>query len=209
MNFTSGAARTAAGIIALLGWIGLAVQLRATMGQGLSMPESVWIIFRYFTVLTNLLVAVVFTGIALGKSKFASPVLLGGVTIYILFVGVAYVTLLRGLLELSGGAMLADIILHYVMPVLVLLYWLTLVSKGALTGRDPFRWSIYPLIYVVYALARGAVDNKYPYPFLDVGQLGWSLAAINIAMLLIGFLVSGYGLVWVDGLQSARTRPAA
>ncbi len=63
----------AAAAIALIGWVGLAVQFSATFEQSGSLAETVWILLRYFTILTNLLVAIVFTGIALGKPAFRSP----------------------------------------------------------------------------------------------------------------------------------------
>ncbi len=53
------------------------------------------------------------------------------------FVGLIYVLFLRGLLELSAGAELANFILHYVDPVFVLLFWLSFAPKGALRNIDP------------------------------------------------------------------------
>ena len=207
MGIESWNTRFAAGAIALIAWIGLAVQFSAIIEQTGSVTATLWVLLRYFTIITNLLAAVVLTGIAWDKSAFGLPILLGGLTIAMVFVGVIYVLFLRGLLELSGGAKLADFILHYVTPVLVLLFWLVFAKKGTLRNSDPLLWVIYPLAYAVYALARGAVENKYAYPFIDVAQIGWLQAAINILLMTLSFLVAGFAIIWLDRQLSGR-KPA-
>ncbi len=204
MGFESGGTRSVAVIIALIVWVGLAVQFSAVIAQNGSVTETIWVLLRYFTITTNLLAAVALTGIALGKPVFGSPTLLGGLTMSMVFVGLIYVLFLRGLLELSGGAELANFILHYVDPVLVLLFWLAFAPKGTLRNSDPLIWVIYPLAYGVYAVARGAVDGKYAYPFIDVAQIGWLKATINILLLAVAFLVAGFVMVWLDRILGRR-----
>ena len=68
---------------------------------------------RFFTILTNAIAAAVFTGIAFGQPAFRSQSFLGLMTLSILFVGAVYVLLLRDLVELSGVAATANLILHY------------------------------------------------------------------------------------------------
>ncbi|QJP13228.1 hypothetical protein G3545_05935 [Starkeya sp. ORNL1] len=198
MGSESGAARMAAAAIALIGWVGLAVQFSATFEQSGSLAVTVWILLRYFTILTNLLVAIVFTGIALGKPAFRSPALLGGITLAILLVGVTYNLVLRGLIELHGAAKLANFILHDMVPVLVPLFWLLFAPKGGLRIRDGLLWSLYPGAYLAYALTRGEIENKYAYPFMDVAKIGWLQTATNAFVILLGFLAAILALVWLD-----------
>ena len=195
MGVSSRTGRAAAAAIAFVCWVGLAVQFSAIIDQGASAPAALWIMLRYLTILTNVTVAVLFTAVALGKSAFASPSLLGGMTMAIVLVGVAYFFLLRGLLELTGGAKLADLILHYVTPIGVLIFWLLLVPKGGLTRRDPLRWAVYPLAYLVYALFRGATEDRYAYPFLDIARHGLPQVAVISLLILIAFLGGGFALV--------------
>lgn len=202
METTSTNARLAAGAVALVTWIGLAVQLRASTELAGSAGLAVWVMLRFFTVITNLIVAGVLTGIALGWPRCASPRLLGGVTLAILLVGVVFALLLNGLLELSGGAQLADTILHKVTPILVPLFWLIFAPKGGLTFRDPWIWAIFPFVYFVYALARGVVEGRYAYPFMDAAQLGWPQTLINGAVIALGFVVTGFAVVWLDGVMA-------
>jgi len=203
MGTSSGMARGVAAVIALVGWFGLAVQFSAIMDQGQSAAGALWIMVRYFTILTNLIVAVVFTGLALGGPGFANPSLLGGSTMAIVLVGVVNYLLLRGLLELSGGAKLADMILHYVTPIAVPVFWLVLAIKGQLNRRDPLRWALYPLAYLVYALLRGSVDGKFAYPFLDYTK-GVGETAVTVLLILVAFVAGGFALVWADGVLARR-----
>jgi hypothetical protein len=200
----SGAGRTAAGLVALVGWVGMAVQLDASIGLTGSATAAIWKMLLFFTIIANLIAAIVMTGIALGRRGFGAPVIVGGVTIAMLLVGVVYALLLRGLLELSGDAALADLLLHSVTPVLVPLYWLAFAPKGGLKWRDPLVWAGLPILYFGYALLRGAIESVYPYPFMNVAQIGWGATLANALAMAAGFLLTGFLLVWLDRRQ-ART----
>ena len=190
--------RAFAGAIALVAWLGLAVQLRATMGLTGSFAEALWVMLRYFTIITNLLVAIVMTAVALRRSRSAEPFPIGFVTLSILLVGVVYMTLLRGVVELSGGALLADTLLHKVTPLLTALFWLACAPKGTLRWRDPVAWSVFPLAYFVYALLRGSAEGKYAYPFIDLAALGPVQVGINAIGIAAAFLIAGALFVWLD-----------
>jgi hypothetical protein len=202
-------ARIMAAAIALTALIGLAVQFHASLDRLGAIAETTWIVLRYFTIIANLLVAAVFTGIAAGRVNFAAPSLLGGLTLAMLLVGVVYGLLLDGLLELSDGDKLADLVLHKITPVLVPIWWLAFAPKGLLNSHDPWRWTILPVIYLAYALARGALEGVYAYPFMDVEKIGWLRTEANALLLGVGFLAAGYALVWLDKLIGGRAETAS
>lgn len=198
-------ARIAALFVAFVAWMGLLVQFQATWSESGSIPETVWILLRYFTVLTNVLVAVTMTIVS--ANGRLSPRWIGGATIAILLVGIVYMTLLRGLLELSGGALLADTLLHKVTPVLAAIWWVGWAPKGKLSWVDPLYWAAYPALYLAYALVRGFAERKYAYPFIDVGQLGLGRVLIYCAIIALLFIIFGLLAVWIDrwlGQQRAR-----
>jgi hypothetical protein len=197
-------ARVFAAAIALAAGLGLAIQFGATFGRSGSMVETVSVMLRYFTVLANLLTAVLFTGIAAGARRFATPSLVGGITLAMLLVGIVYAVLLRGLLVLSGGDRIADLLLHTVTPLLVPAFWLVCAHKGRLTPRDPWLWALLPLAYFVYALARGAAEGTYPYPFMNVTELGWARTLINAGLLACGVVAAGFLLLWLDRRLAGR-----
>jgi hypothetical protein len=202
-------ARTAAALLAVITWAGLAVQFHATFALQGSVGSTLTALLWYFTITTNLLVAAVFTGIAMGRGRFAHPSLLGATTLYILLVGVIYGLLLHGIQELSGGSALANVLLHMVTPILVPLFWLIFIPKGKLSRRDPLLWAIYPLAYLFYALLRGEFTGRYPYPFLNVNELGWSRAILHAFLIAAAFLAASWLFVWLDSLFARRApRPA-
>jgi hypothetical protein len=190
--------RFATGVIALVAWAGLAVQLDASIGLTGSASTALWAMLRYFTVIANLLVAIQFSGLALGGTWAARPSRIGGTTIAILLVGGVHFLLLRGLVELSAGALLADLITHRIVPILVGVYWLLLSPKGGLARRDPLYWAALPLGYFAYALARGSFEGIYAYPFLNVARIGWGTVLLNAVVIAAVFVAAGYGMLALD-----------
>jgi len=197
----------AAAIVALICWAGLAIQFSATYANQHDVVTTLWILVRFFTVLTNLALAFIMTWVAIGRR--ISPFLLGGITLAILLVGVVYMTLLRGLLELSGSALLADTLLHKVSPVAMALWWLFFAPRAKLKKSDPIWWAAYPLAYFVYALVRGHYEGKYPYPFVDLGKLGPVQTAINAGGIAMAFILAGFVLVWTDSWRPLGSKRAS
>jgi hypothetical protein len=191
-------AKGAALAIALVAWLGLAIQAHATFTQLGDPARTLWVLLRYFTILTNLGVAIGFSLLAMGRKL--SPPLLGGLVLAILLVGVVYMTLLRGMLELSGGALLADTLLHKVTPVLVTLWWLAFAPKRRLQWKHPLRWALFPLAYLPYALVRGKMEGIYAYPFINLDRLGVEVVTFNTVAIAAAFLIAGVGLVALDRL---------
>lgn len=195
-------ARFFALLVALAAWAGLTVQLQASIGLTGDMGAAAWAMLRYFTVITNLFVALLFTVAALRGR--ASPLALGGATMAILLVGIVFALLLNGLVELSGGALLADTLLHKATPTLAVFWWLAFAPKGGLDRRDPFVWTLYPLAYFAYALIRAQLDGRYPYPFMDAGQIGWLQTGLNGIEVAAGFLLAGLLFVRLDHRLARR-----
>ena len=200
-------ARIAAAIVAIIAWIGLGTQLLASMALvGGSLPAALWAMLFYFTVLTNLLVALGFSWMVFRGAL--PPFWLGGLVLSIVLVGVIYNTLLLGLVELSGGALIADFLNHTLTPILVPLWWLAFAKKGGLRWRDPLLWALWPVAYFIYGVARAPGMGRYPYPFMDVGALGWSGVGVNAVIIAVGFVVAGWVLVGVDRVMGRRSKGA-
>jgi len=187
----------AAGVIAVAAWAGLVIQFGASMALARTPGRTLWVMVRYFTVLTNLAAALLFTAIAI-RPRWQPVRLIGGVTIAIVLVGVVSATLLAGLLDLSGGAKIADLLLHRVTPVLVPLFWLVGVRHGRLTHRDPAIWALPPLVYWIYALIRGRSEGVYAYPFLNVARNGWPTTIVIALIIAAAFFAAGHAMVWLD-----------
>jgi hypothetical protein len=98
------------------------------------------------------------------------------------------------------------LLLHYVVPGAVVAYWALFEPKGRLRWWSAVAWLAYPAAYLVFVLVRGGVvgHRNYPYPFLDVGRLGYAGVARNSAYLAAAFLALGLTVVAVDRLAGRR-----
>lgn len=192
-------ARAPAAIVAVSAWTGLILQavitVRATFASGGTLVDALVLYFGYFTLLTNLFVALVATTSVLAPRRwFARASVRGCATTAILLVGVAYHLLLREIWDPQGAQKVADVTLHYVTPALAVLWWLMVPPPGRLGARVPLAWAVYPLAYFAYALVRGEWLQAYPYPFIDVPALGYPRVWLNALGLAGVFLVFGYAL---------------
>lgn len=195
-------------LTAVLGWFGLALQFYLLLtyeASGVSFWGRFFNFFSFFTILTNIGVAIGLTGTLLSPmsnpgSFFTKPGVHTALAMYILIVGIVYITLLQGLWKPQGLQWLADIILHYAIPTLYTVYWLTFVPKGFTKWKHCLSWLIYPAVYFVYSVARGSVTGWYPYPFLDVNQNGFGGTLLNALVLLAVFVVAGLIFIGLDKL---------
>jgi hypothetical protein len=206
--------RVYATIGALAGWLALALQLYLMLmqspRQSMAMVGTVVTFLSFFTILTNLLAALVFTSIAMrlaGAEFFRRPSVQAGTAVYIAIVGIAYHLLLRQLWNPQGAQLVADIVLHSVMPAAYLLYWFLFAPRTGLHWKDAVAWLGYPGVYLVYSLARGAAIGVYPYPFVDVNLLGYGGVFVRAAIFLLAFLAMGLLVVAVG--RSTRGRSSA
>ena len=113
---------------------------------------------------------------------------------------------LRHLTNLTGWDLVADVILHYVMPILLVIDWLFLVSKETLKTTDTFSWLAYPIVYLIWTYIHGAYSSYYPYPFLNNSEPGIARVLLNEAGLLIVFLILGFVLVTGGRLLGKQLR---
>lgn len=184
-------------IIALVAWVGLGIHIEAQWRLTGSLLGAAWVLADYFTVTTNLFVAVVFSIVALRPGSVSTR-LLGFVTINIGLVGVIYALLLRGLAELTAGAAIANVLLHMVTPMVVPVFWLLCVPRGRLTNRDPLIWALYPIAYLVYALIRGTAQGHFAYPFINYVELGIPQVAATVVIITLAYLLAGGLMVLLD-----------
>ncbi|WP_336964752.1 Pr6Pr family membrane protein [Sphingobium aquiterrae] len=198
-------ARPAAALVAAVAWAGLGAQLNETLHMTGSVGAALWVLLRFFTIITNLSLAVVFSLVAARTADDRAARFVPALTLAILLVGVVYALLLDGLERLTGTAILANVLLHRVTPILVPLWWLAFAPKGKLGWGAPWRWAAFPLVYLPYALARGRGEGKFAYPFLNIDLLGWAKVAITCAVIAAGFIIAGHLFVLLDRAFARRS----
>ena len=188
---------------AFLSWAAVILQFVLLLQNRVtSVPEAIIRFFSFFTILTNILVAVFFTL----ESFFDQPKIKGwrsfagatAVLIYILVVGIVYNLVLRQLWAPTGWQRVADEMLHVVTPLLMLCYWLFFTRRQSLSWSNLWYWLLYPAIYLVFILLRGAPSGFYPYPFMDVTQLGLNKVLMNAGIVLLLFVCLGIVFVGIS-----------
>lgn len=191
-------ARIAALIVGLIAFAALSIRFAVSLEQTGSVQAAIWTMLRFFTIIGNLLTAVLLFGVAMGSRAASHPRRLAGIMLLMGLIGIVYALLLRSTEHHAGPASTANLLLHYVAPPAVALYWLIFAPKGKLTYRDPLIWALLPIAYLAYAIVRAQLDGRYPYPFLDVARLGWMQVGMTTSMIAAAFIVAGMLVVWID-----------
>jgi len=163
------------------------------LARGLGVFDGIERLSSYLTNLTIFVTALCFSCVAArGRSPlarfFCQPPVVTAMVVYILFVGLAYNLLLRYFWTPSGYRAVLNECLHTVVPLLSVLYWVMFVPRFHLTLRHCLLWLIYPLAYLFITLWRGSTSDFYPYPFIDVGELGYPHVLLNASLLVLAFI---------------------
>lgn len=199
---------------AAIAWASVLVQMVMSIRHGLAAGDSYLHAtvdyFSYFTVTTNTLVALVLTVPWLAPESpaakwLARPHMTAMTCAAIIVVGLAYHVLLSSINTPSGIEYVTDLGLHYIVPTLFTLHWVLAAPKAGLRFAHLPWFAVYPTVYFLYLVARGAMVGEYPYFFVDVNTLGLGVAARNAAGILGFYLVVGAVLL----LFTSRQRRAA
>ena len=190
--------KTFALTIGAIAWFALIAQLfisiHLNVARGGSVAYGIWMYFAFFTVTTNLLVALTLTVPALAPASRLGRFLgkassITGATASIIIVALVYNTLLLHLNRQEGWRFVTDLLLHFVVPILTVAYWWIEVRRGSVSWKSAALWGIYPIAYFFYAMARGLASGFYPYYFLNVSQLGYGWVLVNAIGVLAVFFV--------------------
>ena len=197
-------------VLALLAWFALAAQLYIIIRyRSSSIGATVVQYFSYYTILTNILVAWVCSRLFLKRQDTSSQKrTLTAILVYIMTVGLTYNIMLRPLWKPQGLQLMADNLLHTFIPLLYLLFWMLYVMKHRLEWKDILPWLLYPLVYLIYIMIRGAVSGVYPYPFIDVSRLGYLSAILNsvgVTVVILFFAVISVAITRRAGVTSAQS----
>lgn len=184
--------------LAALSWFAVVLQLIITEG-------SFFNFISYFTILSNFLVAVSLTftlatpNSSLGK-YFSSVKVQSAIALYIFIVGLVYNFVLRGIWQPTGWQLIVDNLLHVAVPILYVFYWFIFTPRGKLNWIDGLTWAYFPFGYLIYSLIRGHFTAWYPYPFLNVNEIGYPKVLLNSGLMVIAFIFIGLLLIALNRL---------
>jgi hypothetical protein len=205
-------------IAAAIGWFALIGQYFLSNGTktGSALVEGTVVFFSFFTIVSNIAVAVALTAVAFAPESrlgrfFGEPNGSTPVAVYITVTGIVFWFLLRPITHPAGIGILLNTLLHYVMPITYVVFWLLLVPKGQLRLRYMPDWLVLPLVFGLYTLLHGQASGFYPYPFIDVAKLGLDQVLRNMGRFVVFFALVGAAFVlvdWVLGWIGRRNSPS-
>jgi len=206
-GMTTRSERLAAIVLACIGLLALGLQyyLRLREAQGVSWGLGTLRYLSYFTAQANILVVLMLLAFAL-RSKIEEwtvhPFERSAIASYIAVV--AAVHLCSPSPPAQGAQWLADALLHCLMPLGYLAFWLFVMRKAGLRWYDPLLWMIYPAFFLVFVLVHGRFTGFYPYPFIDVTTIGYGRMMLNALAEAAGFLLAGYAVLIASRLLAKR-----
>jgi len=171
--------------------------------------------FSYFTNMSNIFAAIVlligaFSLITHREPTMTDDIIRGTSVVCMAIVGIVFSILLR---DEDVGTLLpwVNIVVHYLMPVVIVLDWLYQPPKTKLALKQTGYWLIVPLVYSVYSIVRGAIVGWYPYPFFNPAQSGGygGVALFFLAILVLFFLLCWLVIALANKLPRAvpQTHP--
>lgn len=181
---------------------------------------SISAILSYYTLQSNIVCLIMFLGIIIAimsKNNYRTSIyylLKGGSTMAILITGITYQIALAPnnfYMEVSYTIQTerywANLLVHIVSPILVLLDYVLFDEKGNFKYYYPIIWLFLPLGYVIYVYsysARGGSfygiggSREFAYIFLDYNQIGYASVFKSIMIIAILILLVSYIFVFLD-----------
>ena len=189
-----------------LGAVAIAATLADTATRATINPFN---FFGFFTMQSNIiwLLVIAITGIAVLRGKKQSSLLLlarGCATAYMILVGVIYNVLLAGQ---EGGITLewANSVVHIILPIYAVLDWILFADRPPLAWKRLWVSLIYPMVWVVVVLIRGATDGWVPYPFFNPAT-GYGLVFTYVLAIAVLTVITA-AIVWaLSRLQLVKLR---
>ncbi len=194
--------------VALAALLGLGLQFGITLGRNVAFGILAGIgdFLSFFTIQTHIVLLLVAAATATRwPGILTRPGVQAAAALYIFVVMLIYHAILRGQWDPQGLVWFATTMLHYIVPLLYLFWWVAYADKTHLTPDLPVKWLGFPVAFLLLSLGRGAITGWYPYSFLDVAEIGYPLALRNAAMIAGVFLLAGYALVFLGQRRSANS----
>jgi hypothetical protein len=189
--------------LAVLGGLVVQVLVTADLETGFfdTPTERALNVFAFFTIQSNIIVGVTSLLLAMNPSRSSTVFrvfrLTGIVAITITFV--VFHAVLKKLLDLESWALVADNLLHTIVPILAVIGWLVFGPRRLTSRRILWLSAVFPIAWCIFTLIRGAIVGWYPYPFIDVDELGYGAVLVNCVWIAILYLGVAAALTTLDG----------
>lgn len=212
----------ATAVIGVFGLV-LGAVLAATDDGSNGVLNGLVFFLSFFTILSNIVVAATETSLAVDPARDSAVFRWFRITglVMITITGIVYAIVLAPLSNPQGPDVITNLIYHQLIPVAAVVGWLVFGPRPRFTWDLVPKLLVIPLIWLTYTLVHGAFTtnppvwdaeedlgprNWYPYPFLDVADLGYAAVLTNIAVIAVAGMAFGLIFVALDKALSRISR---
>jgi len=189
--------------------VAMTYQFAATAESGFQQANF----FSFFTIQSNILAVAVLCLLVIVRRDERTPLfdgVRGAAVLYMAITGVVFALLLSGLQEeLQTTIPWVDFVVHKLMPIVLVADWLLDPPRHRLPRWTAAAWLAFPLAWITYTLVRGASVDWYPYPFVNVDELGYDGVFARCIVLTVGFALAAAAMLWIGNRRVSRSAPAS
>jgi hypothetical protein len=207
MNLNRALAGLGLGVGAAALVVQFVISMQAYAAAGRDVPGALGTFFSYYTILSNIALLLIYLSelvawrwLEVFRKLDVTGMMLANMALVVLFVHL----LLRGTGRLTGLFLVCDYLLHYVTPLIYLVWWLLAVRHGPLLIRRVPIMLVPTFVYFLYIMARGAWVKEYPYPVLDAARLGYGQVLLNAIYLTLALGALMLVVIGIDELLGRR-----
>ncbi|MEV0602155.1 Pr6Pr family membrane protein [Streptomyces sp. NPDC050315] len=112
----------------------------------------------------------------------------------------------------SPTGTVADQLLHTAVPLGAVLDWLLLTTPRQYRLRHTWQWLAYPVLYLLFALLRGALltpgtPGRYPWPLLNPATHGYPTVLLHALLAFLALSLLATALLAIDQFRPTPPRP--
>ncbi len=200
-------------LLRLVAAISIVVAVIAQLIESTKSPDFFFFnFFGYFTIQSNLLIAVTFTAAAVqGLRGRPQPgwlsVALAATVTYLATTGIVYNLLLANGPLGDFNVPWSNDILHRVIPVFAVLQWILFGDRSPIAWKRLWLFLIYPIVWLIVILIRG--QSFVPYPFLNVVKIGGGAVALYCVGIALFIAAMSAVVIWLSRYRILRDEPDA
>ena len=193
------------GVVALV--LQFVISMQAYLAAGRDVPGALGAFFIYYTILTNIVLVLIYVSELTdwGWLEWFRKLDITGMMVANMLLVMSFVHFfLRGLTQLSGLFLVCDTLLHYVAPIIYIVWWVVGVRHGPLVIRRVPIMLAPTFVYFLIAMGRGAWTHEYPYPILNATAFGYGHVLLSAVLMTLALGALMLVVIGVDELLGRR-----
>ncbi|MDR3116606.1 MAG: Pr6Pr family membrane protein [Bifidobacteriaceae bacterium] len=177
-----------------------------------SFDSNIFDLLSYFTILSNLLgfLYMIYGVWCLAKNKLENLSVKGAAMLYLMVTFLIFFFVLVPSMQNGSDSNYlttpANALVHYIMPWLMFFDFILFSPKGKFSKLDPLKWTIFPFAYFAFCIIRAQFTSfqgkgtRWPYFFIDFDSQAFSQVMVNVACMIVLFVLLGYIFYLLDYL---------